>query len=76
MRRKVTPMGALKAHNLPKDDLKQVRRIFDDVEGRERYELNLYISGYDEDVSGTPVALGTPDDGMPSAPGDSARGRV
>src|SRR6187200_3411758 len=69
LRRKVTPMGALKAHNLPKDDLKQVRRIFDDVEGRERYELNLYISGYDEDVSGTPVALGTPDDGMPSAPG-------
>jgi hypothetical protein len=69
-------MGALKAHNLPKDDLKQVRRIFDDVEGRERYELNLYISGYDEDDSGTPVALGTPDDGMPSAPGDSSRGRV
>jgi succinate dehydrogenase / fumarate reductase iron-sulfur subunit len=76
LRRKVTPMGALKAHNLPKDDLKQVRRIFDDVEGRERYELNLYISGYDEDDSGTPVALGTPDDGMPSAPGDSSRGRV
>ncbi len=34
LRRKVTPMGALKAHNLPKDDLRQIKRIFSDVEGR------------------------------------------
>jgi succinate dehydrogenase / fumarate reductase iron-sulfur subunit len=50
VRRKVTPMGALKPHKLPKDDLKQVQRIYHTVEGRdERIELNLYISGVDED---------------------------
>jgi succinate dehydrogenase / fumarate reductase iron-sulfur subunit len=51
LRRKVTPMGALKPHKLPKDALAHVRRIYDTVEGHdERYELNLYISGYDEDA--------------------------
>jgi succinate dehydrogenase / fumarate reductase iron-sulfur subunit len=54
VRRKVTPMGALKAHNIPKPDLRQVRKIYDTVEGHEgRYELNLYITGYDEDEAGT-----------------------
>jgi succinate dehydrogenase / fumarate reductase, iron-sulfur subunit len=48
MRRKVTPMGALKPHNLPKEDLKQVKDIYEKVESRpERYELNLYIVGED-----------------------------
>ena len=79
LRRKVTPMGALKPHKLPKDDLKQVKRIFDDVEGRdERYELNLYISGYDEDEEGaqTPPTVATAEDGgMTSAPGQSPSGR-
>jgi succinate dehydrogenase / fumarate reductase iron-sulfur subunit len=51
LRRKVTPAGALKPHKIPKDDLKQVRRIYDVVEGRDdRVELNLYISGVDEDA--------------------------
>ena len=36
LRRKVTPAGALKPHKIPKDDLKQVQRIYDTVEGRER----------------------------------------
>jgi succinate dehydrogenase / fumarate reductase iron-sulfur subunit len=80
LRRKVTPMGALKPHNLPKDDLKQVKRIFSDVEGRERYELNLYISGYDEDEEGAeappPVAATGEDGGMSSAPGQSTSGRA
>jgi succinate dehydrogenase / fumarate reductase iron-sulfur subunit len=54
LRRKVTPAGALKPHKLPKDDLKQVRRIYDTVEGRdERIELNLYITGRDEDLEET-----------------------
>jgi succinate dehydrogenase / fumarate reductase iron-sulfur subunit len=54
VRRKVTPMGALKPHKLPKGDLKHVQRIYDTVEGRdERVELNLYISGVDEDVEET-----------------------
>jgi hypothetical protein len=48
LRRKVTPMGALRPHNLPKQDLKQVQEIYDKVESRpERYELNLYIVGED-----------------------------
>jgi succinate dehydrogenase / fumarate reductase, iron-sulfur subunit len=50
LRRKVTPMGALKPHKIPKDDLKDVQRIYEEVEGRdERVEFNLYISGVDED---------------------------
>jgi succinate dehydrogenase / fumarate reductase iron-sulfur subunit len=53
LRRKVTPMGALKPHKLPKDDLRHVQRIYERVEGHdERLELNLYIAGYDEDESG------------------------
>src|SRR6188472_4132764 len=67
LRRKVTPAGALKPHKIPKDDLKQVRRIYDTVEGRdERFELNLYISGYDEDAE---PAFAAPDDAMASAGG-------
>jgi succinate dehydrogenase / fumarate reductase, iron-sulfur subunit len=53
VRRKVTPMGALRPHKLPKEDLRAVRRIYERVEGHdERLELNLYISGYDEDDTG------------------------
>jgi len=43
------------------------KRIYDTVEGRdERIELNLYLSGYDEDVVLDAVA---PDDAMASAGG-------
>jgi succinate dehydrogenase / fumarate reductase iron-sulfur subunit len=60
-------MGALKPHKIPKEDLKQVQRIYDTVEGRpERIELNLYISGYDEDEQG---ATAQRDDAMAAAPG-------
>ncbi|HLB21668.1 MAG TPA: succinate dehydrogenase iron-sulfur subunit [Solirubrobacteraceae bacterium] len=64
LRGKVTPMGALKPHRIPKDDLKSVQAIYDKVEGREqRFELNLYIAGEDEDaVSGA-------EQGATSAPG-------
>jgi succinate dehydrogenase / fumarate reductase, iron-sulfur subunit len=49
LRRKVTPMGALRPHKLAKSDLKSVQSIYQRVEGREqRYELNLYITGVDE----------------------------
>jgi succinate dehydrogenase iron-sulfur subunit len=78
LRRKVTPMGALKPHNLPKGDLKQIKRIYGDVEGRDRLELNLYISGYDEDEDGAgapPRAAVSDDGGMASAPGQSPTGR-
>jgi succinate dehydrogenase / fumarate reductase iron-sulfur subunit len=71
-RGKVTPRKALlHEHKAPKE----VKRIFDVVEGRDqRYELNLYISGYEDDAqdgaSAPVVAAGA--DGMPSAPGPNA----
>ena len=50
MRGKVTPAGALKPHKIPKGDLKSVQSIYEKIEGRpRRYELNLYISGQDEE---------------------------
>jgi succinate dehydrogenase / fumarate reductase iron-sulfur subunit len=69
LRRKVTMKGALKPHRIPKSDIKQIQRIYETVGGRqERFELNLYITGYDEDLEGaqTPSAAATPG-GMPSA---------
>src|SRR5205085_8745119 len=52
LRRKVTPAAVLKPHKLAKADLKAIKRIYDEVEGRdERLELNLYISGRDEDLT-------------------------
>jgi len=58
---KVTLMGALKPHKIPKRDLKSVQAIYEKIESRkERYELNLYITGQDEDEasSAEPVAAG------------------
>ena len=50
LRRKVTPAAVLKPHKLAKRDLDQVKKIYKHVEGKdERFELNLYITGYDED---------------------------
>jgi succinate dehydrogenase iron-sulfur subunit len=69
LRRKVTPMGALKPHRLATDDRRQLKRLYDTIEGRdERVELNLYISGVDEDE---PAAES---EGMPSAPGADPHG--
>jgi succinate dehydrogenase / fumarate reductase iron-sulfur subunit len=83
LRRKVTPKGALAPHKIPKDALKEVQSIFDRVEGKdERYELNLYISGYDEDTDGakepnvSAVSGGGQEDAMPSAPGPNPEGRT
>jgi succinate dehydrogenase / fumarate reductase iron-sulfur subunit len=51
MRGKVTPRKALIPHRLK--DVKQIKRIFETVEGNEeRFELNLYIVGKDEDEDG------------------------
>jgi succinate dehydrogenase / fumarate reductase iron-sulfur subunit len=48
-RGKVTPMGALKPHKIPPQDLQSVQAIYEKIESREeRYELNLYIAGEDE----------------------------
>ena len=50
LRRKVTPKAAMFPHKIPKSDLKAVQRIFDEIHAKDdRYELNLYITGKDED---------------------------
>jgi succinate dehydrogenase / fumarate reductase iron-sulfur subunit len=56
VRGKVSPMVALKPHKLPQSDLKAVQTIYEKVESRpQRYELNLYISGADEEPPVAPV---------------------
>ena len=51
LRRKVTPAKVIFGHRIPKQDLAAVRAIYDKIEGREqRYELNLFITGYDEEA--------------------------
>jgi succinate dehydrogenase / fumarate reductase, iron-sulfur subunit len=50
LRRKIDPLVALFGHRLAKPDLQGVQRIYDQVEQRpQRYELNLFITGVDED---------------------------
>jgi succinate dehydrogenase / fumarate reductase iron-sulfur subunit len=50
IRGKFNPKIALFGHKIPKDDLKSVQSIYERIESREeRYELNLYITGTDED---------------------------
>ena len=46
-RGKMTPKTALMhPHKAPKE----VKRLFDEIEGREeRYELNLYVTGYEDE---------------------------
>jgi succinate dehydrogenase / fumarate reductase iron-sulfur subunit len=71
MRRKMTPKLVLFGHKLPKQDLDAVKKIYEKVESRpERYELNLYISGTDEDNDDERAPAGVAaGDAMSSAPG-------
>jgi succinate dehydrogenase / fumarate reductase iron-sulfur subunit len=56
LRRKVSVKIAIFGHSIPKQDLEAVKKIYETVEGREqRYELNLYVTGHDEDVE-EPIA--------------------
>jgi succinate dehydrogenase / fumarate reductase iron-sulfur subunit len=49
-RRKVTPKGALMGEKLPKADLNAIEAIYRKVDDAdERYELNLYVVGEEED---------------------------
>jgi succinate dehydrogenase / fumarate reductase iron-sulfur subunit len=70
LRGKVTPRKAL-LH--PHKASKTLKRIYDDVDGREQpYELNLYISGYDEEPAREPTERAAPaagGEGEPAAPG-------
>ncbi len=71
MKRKMSIKIAIFGHKIPKQDLNAVKRIYEKVESKpERYELNLYISGEDEDVEQTPVGVGVDEPG--SAPEASA----
>jgi succinate dehydrogenase / fumarate reductase iron-sulfur subunit len=78
LQRKVTVGKALKGEKIPRQDLKAVQAIYDKVESRpERYELNLYVSGYDDDepVTGAAVpadAAGPADAGAPADASGSA----
>jgi succinate dehydrogenase / fumarate reductase, iron-sulfur subunit len=78
LRGKVNPRTALFGHKLAKDDLQGVRRIYDRVEQREqRYELNLFITGYDEDDAQQARAgagNGAGADNAPAAAGEGAAG--
>jgi succinate dehydrogenase / fumarate reductase iron-sulfur subunit len=58
LRKKMSPKLALFGHKIPKQDLDAVKKIYEKIESREeRYELNLYITGYDEpDETPVPVA--------------------
>jgi succinate dehydrogenase / fumarate reductase, iron-sulfur subunit len=70
LRGKMTIPKILKPHKIPSQDLKAVQSIYERIESRpERYELNLYITGYDEQDE-TPVpAMATASGGeSPGAP--------
>jgi succinate dehydrogenase / fumarate reductase, iron-sulfur subunit len=58
MKRKVSIKIAVFGHSIPKQDLQAVKKIYEKVEGKpERYELNLYVSGEDEDAERTPAGV-------------------
>jgi succinate dehydrogenase / fumarate reductase iron-sulfur subunit len=73
LRGKVTPQKAL-LH--PHKASKEVRSYFDSIESKpQRYELNLYISGYDEELEGAASpAAASGDEGQAGAPGPSPVG--
>jgi succinate dehydrogenase / fumarate reductase iron-sulfur subunit len=75
-RRKISVKLAMLGHRIPSRDLKAVRSIFDKVDSKDRrFELNLYISGYEDEeeeagaAAPAPAAVAASGDGMPSAPG-------
>jgi succinate dehydrogenase / fumarate reductase iron-sulfur subunit len=71
LRGKMSPKIALFGHKLPKSDLDSLKRIYDTVEGRdERIELNLYVSGYEDDPA-EPGAPETPPSVAPSSEPDT-----
>jgi succinate dehydrogenase / fumarate reductase iron-sulfur subunit len=79
MRRKITPKLAIFGHKIPKGDLDAVKKIYEKVEGREqRYELNLYITGEDEEPGSPsdPVVAGVTHESGGKAPESSPEGSV
>jgi succinate dehydrogenase / fumarate reductase iron-sulfur subunit len=68
-RRKITPKtGLLHPHKAPKE----VRAMFDEIDGREtRNELNLYVTGYEDDPTHPPHT----DEPTPLAPPESTEAK-
>jgi succinate dehydrogenase / fumarate reductase iron-sulfur subunit len=51
MRRKISPKLAMFGHKIGKQDLGAVKKIYGTIEGRERRnELNLYVTGYEDET--------------------------
>jgi succinate dehydrogenase / fumarate reductase iron-sulfur subunit len=73
LRRKISPKLAMFGHKIPKQDLKQVKEIYKEVEeGHEqRVELNLYVTGYEDE----PAAAASSGDGSERAPDTAAADR-
>jgi succinate dehydrogenase iron-sulfur subunit len=77
LRGKVSIKTALFGHKIPGKDLKAVQRIYTTVEGRgQRRELNLYVSGFEDDPrhaphtdEATPLAVPDPIGGAPPEAG-------
>jgi succinate dehydrogenase / fumarate reductase iron-sulfur subunit len=75
-RGKVTPAGALFGHKLAKEDLQAIENIYRKVdETEERFELNLYIVG-DEDDEGTDAAGDAPVDSGGAVQAAAAGGQL
>jgi succinate dehydrogenase / fumarate reductase, iron-sulfur subunit len=77
LRGKMSLKLAIFGHKLPKQDLDAVKKIYEKIESRDRssgqrYELNLYITGYDEpepDETPVPAAAAASSGGeSPAAP--------
>jgi succinate dehydrogenase / fumarate reductase iron-sulfur subunit len=61
LRGKVSPKLALLGHKIAKPDLDSVKRIYKTVEGRDdRVELNLYVTGVEDEPEAAPAAPETP----------------
>jgi len=59
LRRKVNLKIAMLGHKIPKRDLEAVKKLYAKIEGREeRVELNLYVSGYEDDPEPAPSEPG------------------
>jgi ferredoxin len=77
MRGKISPKIAMFGHKLPKPAMDALKKIYEKVEGREqRVELNLYISGFEDEEpthaphSDDPTPQVVPDAGAPEATSD------
>ncbi len=73
LRRKISPKLAIFGHKIPKQDLNQVKQIYQEIEDGhdQRVELNLYVTGYEDE----PAAAASSGDGSERAPDTAAADR-